>query len=211
MNVYQFIASYTWPIVIVFFLLLFKKTIVELIGTLTKIKFKEWEIEFKINQKLDQFAEIVELAEDKQHQNKDDGHSITGQNNKFKYLKGIKRKSIKKPPNISRELQSNLGELDASIVKLYILTYEKFDESKEMINWSEVIQQIEVPIMIYFLREKNVINDELLSIIIEMREIIPNLVAYMSEEVEQKYVNLCKSLKEHLDGKYIEVAEKTSS
>ncbi|WP_342474083.1 hypothetical protein [Bacillus sp. FSL W8-1141] len=212
-DVSHFFTSNAWPLVTLVVALSFKKPLTKLISTLAKIKFKEWELEFKVNQKLDQFDEIVELEEDR-HQTESGDNSNILPNNKFKYLKRIKRKSIRNP-NVGKELQRSLNELSETIQKLYICTYERFDENKGKTNWSEVISEIEIPNMIFYLREKNIISEELVSIMMEMVAIIPNyMVEPISEEVEYKYILLCKKVREHLDEKYLEFikhAEKTSS
>lgn len=218
MNWLEFLSSLAWPVVILIAALKLKGPLSNLISTLAKIKYKEWEFEFTVEKKLDEIQTVVTSNQKHYSSKRYSGSSpnvIRGDNNSILKdditpLSGYSSKDIHSSVD-EIVFTKGLAILDETVIKLYMTVYEKNNPSEKH-DWPGYIERKEIPIMLDYLRNHDVINPDVYKIIKDIRELPQYFAARPVQKfIKEKYMNTCENLIHLLTGKLEDYKEQEPS
>ncbi|MED4612115.1 hypothetical protein P9248_10955 [Bacillus subtilis] len=146
MNWMEFVSSIVksiiWPIAITIIIIMLKNPVSNLISTLAKIKYKDWEFEFVINKKLDSITEQISEKQSEDTDGRVDNLTpVTNMSNKsfVEFDKNIRKFTNRYKDNVS-QIKKSISFLNETIDDLYKKTVTK--EELKNISTLEKIDQL---------------------------------------------------------------------
>ncbi|MCY8438610.1 hypothetical protein MOC93_18150 [Bacillus haynesii] len=203
MNWMEFFSSLAWPGVILIIALNLKDPLLKLISTLAKIKYKDWEFEFALKNKLEKMEIVVSDSMDKI----DRATNKSSQNDE-KFAIGNNNSFVSYSPKVdTRFIKQFIRNLDKSIYQLYRVAYSK--EHSLILN---AVKKKEVIVMLEYLRDKDIISEDLFELIIQYRSIPDQfLSSVIPEDLELDFLNVGHNISEIIRKKTNMLHEESSS
>lgn len=136
------VKSIIWPIAITIIIIMLKNPVSNLISTLAKIKYKDWEFEFVINKKLDSITEQISEKQSEDTDGRVDNLTpVTNMSNKsfVEFDKNIRKFTNRYKDNVS-QIKKSISFLNETIDDLYKKTVTK--EELKNISTLEKIDQL---------------------------------------------------------------------
>ncbi|MDU7578390.1 MAG: hypothetical protein E7K43_19495 [Bacillus subtilis] len=222
MNWMEFVSSIVksviWPIAIIILVIKLRQPVSNLISTLARIKYKDWEFEFKIDQKLEKIS--LQL-------NNEDENEVESQSSQSNLTSSLDVKAKELDDTYFSKRDSDRENLkDDSDLKLKIemlrlhgavnMLYKKVSEKDDSADKRDFIG---LQYMLDYLKHKNVLNESFADSLIDLLFIVHDLE---NSHISQTYLinkflwNVDKSVKKliKITEDYIaknDNAEKTSN
>lgn len=158
MNWMEFVSSLVksiiWPIAIIIIVIKLKKPVSNLISTLAKIKYKDWEFEFMLDKRLDEIASLADNSNGDPIETKPEDKSTSKEIKERTPLTGFieSTQGAGKTSPIVYLLRRELTVLDQIIRDLYQTT-----KSKE----GKIAHNVSVNEMIRYLISNEIISDQM--------------------------------------------------
>lgn len=147
------VKSIVWPVAIIIIVIKLKKPVSNLISTLAKIKYKDWEFEFLINKKFD----LVESSLSNESSNKTDvednptsGKTVEVERPRQGYF--VMEGGAGKTNPLIRTIRNDLQRLDSAIIDLYHTVQSRKNKPIQLVSMGK---------MIGYLVSEDIIGDEI--------------------------------------------------
>ncbi|MEC0731296.1 hypothetical protein P8844_01745 [Bacillus spizizenii] len=212
MNWMEFISSIVksiiWPVAIIILVFKLKQPVSNLISTLAKIKYKDWEFEFTIDQKLDKISFQL---------NKENQYGTDDQNLKDSL-------NLESNSEITEETHSHYNEktsikgdndllLKMEMIRLYGAVKNLYEKVSEKDNAADKSQGIGMLYMVDYLKRHKILNDSFAESLLDIMNIVHDLE---KSHISQSYImnkffwNVDKSVKRLMEITSNYVAENTA-
>lgn len=197
MNWMEFISSIVksiiWPVAIIILVFKLKQPVSNLISTLAKIKYKDWEFEFTIDQKLDKISFQL---------NKENQYGTDDQNLKDSL-------NLESNSEITEETHSHYNEktsikgdndllLKMEMIRLYGAVKNLYEKVSEKDDAADKSQGIGMLYMVDYLKRHKILNDSFAESLLDIMNIVHDLE---KSHISQSYImnkffwNVDKSVK----------------
>ncbi|AGG62016.1 hypothetical protein P4V37_02615 [Bacillus subtilis] len=212
MNWMEFISSIVksiiWPVAIIILVFKLKQPVSNLISTLAKIKYKDWEFEFTIDQKLDKISFQL---------NKENQYGTDDQNLKDSL-------NLESNSEITEETHSHYNEktsikgdndllLKMEMIRLYGAVKNLYEKVSEKDDAADKSQGIGMLYMVDYLKRHKILNDSFAESLLDIMNIVHDLE---KSHISQSYImnkffwNVDKSVKRLMEITSNYVAENTA-
>lgn len=212
MNWMEFISSIVksiiWPVAIIILVFKLKQPVSNLISTLVKIKYKDWEFEFTIDQKLDKISFQL---------NKENQYGTDDQNLKDSL-------NLESNSEITEETHSHYNEktsikgdndllLKMEMIRLYGAVKNLYEKVSEKDDAADKSQGIGMLYMVDYLKRHKILNDSFAESLLDIMNIVHDLE---KSHISQSYImnkffwNVDKSVKRLMEITSNYVAENTA-
>lgn len=212
MNWMEFISSIVksiiWPVAIIILVFKLKQPVSNLISTLAKIKYKDWEFEFTIDQKLDKISFQL---------NKENQYGTDDQNLKDSL-------NLESNSEITEETHSHYNEktsikgdndllLKMEMIRLYGAVKNLYEKVSEKDDAADKSQDIGMLYMVDYLKRHKILNDSFAESLLDIMNIVHDLE---KSHISQSYImnkffwNVDKSVKRLMEITSNYVAENTA-
>lgn len=174
MNWMEFISSIVksiiWPVAIIILVFKLKQPVSNLISTLAKIKYKDWEFEFTIDQKLDKISFQL---------NKENQYGTDDQNLKDSL-------NLESNSEITEETHSHYNEktsikgdndllLKMEMIRLYGAVKNLYEKVSEKDDAADKSQGIGMLYMVDYLKRHKILNDSFAESLLDIMNIVHDL------------------------------------
>ncbi|UPV77781.1 hypothetical protein [Bacillus rugosus] len=201
MNLFEFLSSLAWPVVVFIAILKLQNPLSNLISTLAKIKYKDWEFEFLLDRKIDEIEKVV-----------DSNIAVTEKKVSIPVVNNKVKQREKKWFNFMTRKDRYISiykceeELFSAVYKLFKMA--NIDESNDNLN-----EDLNIQHMINNLISKEFISKDLGQAILNAQSMLPTLS--IANEVPgfllNKYLENFKGIISILENKIAGLEAKESS
>jgi len=202
------VKSIIWPVAIIILVFKLKQPVSNLISTLAKIKYKDWEFEFTIDQKLDKISFQL---------NKENQYGTDDQNLKDSL-------NLESNSEITEETHSHYNEktsikgdndllLKMEMIRLYGAVKNLYEKVSEKDDAADKSQGIGMLYMVDYLKRHKILNDSFAESLLDIMNIVHDLE---KSHISQSYImnkffwNVDKSVKRLMEITSNYVAENTA-
>ncbi|XAK54249.1 hypothetical protein AAHT65_07610 [Bacillus atrophaeus] len=210
MNWMEFISSVVksivWPVAIIIIVIKLKRPVSNLISTLAKIKYKDWEFEFLINKKLDLVEFSLSNESSKETNVKDNptsGVTIEVERPPRQGYVEMEVGTGKTNPFL-RTIRNDLYRLDSAIIDLYYTVKSRKNETPQKASIGKIIG---------YLVSEDIIEDKLGEAILLLRQTPDELetVSVIPESIIDRARKYIKTLTKYFNSKNELLAANTKS